>query len=123
MVIEMVKTKFMSMSCEERKKAKERYFATDEGRALKTRVNRLMVYSILLVAFGIYVIIDSIKNNDTHLQLMYGIGLIIVAALFFIGRYFVTAKKVNDFLIEDGTKVTVKAGKKTTTKKTTKKTK
>ena len=82
-----------------------------------------MIYSVLLVAFGVYVIIDSIKNNDTHLQLIYGVGLIIVAALFFIGRYFVTAKKVNDFLIEEKTKVTVKAEKKATTKKSTKKTK
>ena len=119
----MVKTKFMRMSCEERKKAKERYFATDEGSSLKTRVNRLVIYSVLLIAFGIYVIIDSINNNDTSLQLIYGIGLIIVAAILFIGRYFVIAKKVNDFLIEEGTKVTVKAEKKTTTKKSTKKTK
>ena len=118
----MVKNKYSSMTCEERKKAKEKYFATDEGTQLKSRVNRLAIYSILLTAFGIYVIIDSINHNDTHLQLIYGIGLIIVAAVFFIGRYAVIAKKVNEFLIEEKTKVTVKAEKKVA-KKSPKKTK
>ena len=117
MVIEMVKNKYLSMSCEERKKARSEYFATEEGRALKSRVNRLVVYSFLLVVFGIYVIIDAINIGDTHLQLFYGIGLIIVAAVFFIGRYFVIIKMVNDYLIDNVAKVSVKAEKKEEVKK------
>ena len=117
----MVKKEFLSMSGEERKKVKERYFATEDGMALKTRLNRLMVYSVLLVAFGIYVIVDAITHNDTALQIFYGVGLIIVAAIFFIGRYFVIVKKVDDFLLEEKTKVIIKAKK--AAKKATKKTK
>ena len=130
-----MKNRLVAMSCEERKKAKEKYFATKEGKYLKPRLDRLMIYSILLIAFSIYVIYDSIKNNDTHLQLIYGIGLLVVAAVFIVGRYFITIKKLNEFLEEEKTRVVVKASKeekakevkkapskKTTSKATTKKT-
>ena len=121
MVIEMVKNKYLSMSCEEKKLARNEFFKTEDGEQLAPRINRLVIYSVLLIAFGIYVIIDAINQGDTHLQLFYGIGLIIVAAVFFIGRYFVVVKAVNDYLIDKATKVSVKASKKEEVKKPVKK--
>ena len=94
----MVKTKYQRMTKEEKREARIQFFNTDEGKNLNTRMVRLLIYGILLLGFGIYIIIDAIQKNDEILQIFYGILLIVVAFVFIIGRYFIIMKRTNDYL-------------------------
>ena len=94
----MVKTKYQRMNKEEKKNARIEYFNTDKGKNLKTRMIRLLIYGILLLGFGIYIIIDAVIKDDAIIELVYGIGLIVVAFAFIISRYFIIIKKTNDYL-------------------------
>lgn len=94
----MIKTKYQRMNKEEKKNARIEYYNTAEGRNLNNRMIRLFIYGILLLCFGIYIIVDAILKNDEVLQIIYGIGLIVVAFVFLIGRYYIIIKKANDYL-------------------------
>ena len=122
----MVKNKYLSMSLKEQKEARKEFFSTDEGKVLKPRLNRLIVFAVILFAWGIYIIIDAIKAGNMHLQVFYGILILVASFIFIIGRYYVIVKRVNSYLIDRIAKeqkvkkeLDKKPAKKTATKKTT----
>ena len=94
----MIKTKYQRLSKEEKKDARTEFFSTPFGTSLKNKLNRLIIYSILLFLFGIYLLIDS---NSKFLEIFYGIVLLIISILFLIGRHNVIGKKVNDYITKD----------------------
>lgn len=96
----MKKYKYQRLSREEKKNAKKEFFATNTGMALKTRFNRIMFYSIVLIAFGIWLLIEAYLKNDSVAQYIYSIILIVCGILFFIGRYIIMLKQVNNYIVK-----------------------
>ena len=55
----MLKNKYQRATKEIRKKAKLEYFKTEDGKVLKIRTTRLLIYGILLILIALYMIIDN----------------------------------------------------------------
>jgi hypothetical protein len=100
----MVKTKYQRMNKQEKESAKEEYFNTNSGKALKPRLNRAIFYGIFLICYGIYLIIDANIKEHNLLQTLYGSGVIVAGFAFLFGRSILMQKRVNDYLTKDKVK-------------------
>lgn len=96
----MIKYKYLTLTRAEKKAAKKEFWQTDHGKDLKIRTNRLLVYSILLLGFGIWLLIDATIKGDSIAKYIYGSVIIIFAFVFLIGRYIVTVKQVNNYIVK-----------------------
>ena len=97
----MEKNKYQRAPKEERRKAREAFFKTEFGAVQKKRLNRLIIYSVLLVACAIYFIVDNIMNENTVSNYVLAVFFIIFAAIFIYGRHYVIVKNTNDFMIKN----------------------
>lgn len=100
----MEKNKYQRSTKEEKQKARNAFFNTHFGRDLKKRLNRLVIYSILLIGFAIYFIIDNIINDNTVTNYILVGFFIIFAIIFLIGRHYVIVKNANDYMIKNKNK-------------------
>ena len=100
----MEKNKYQRATKEEKQKARNDFFNTDFGRDLKKRLNRLVIYSILLIGFAIYFIIDNKINDNTVTNYILAAFFIIFAIIFLIGRHYVIVKNANDYMIKNENK-------------------
>ena len=97
----MKKYKYQRLSNNEKKQAKNDFYQTEQGFELKKRFNRILIYSIILILFGIYLLIEACIKKDSYAQLAYGIILIIFGIGFLISRYYLIIKKVNYYLTKN----------------------
>lgn len=97
----MEKNKYQRASKEEKKKAREELFNTSYGKELKTRLNRLIIYSVLLIACAIYFVIDNILNENTISNYVLAVFFVIFAVIFLAGRHYVIVKNANDYMIKN----------------------
>lgn len=100
----MEKNKYQRSSKEEKKEAREAFFNTEYGKSLKVRLNRLVIYSILLIACAIYFIIDNILNENSIASYILAAFSVIFAIIFLIGRHYVIVKNTNDYMIKNKSK-------------------
>lgn len=100
----MKKYKYQTISKEEKIETKKNFYQTEQGFELKKRFNRILIYSIILILFGIYLLIEACIKKDSYAQLAYGIILIIFGIGFLISRYYLIIKKVNYYLTKNTTK-------------------
>ena len=97
----MEKNKYQRSSKEEKKKAREAFFNTEYGKSLKTRLNRLVIYSVLLIACAIYFVIDNIINENSVTNYILAGFFVIFALIFLYGRHYVIVKNANDYMIKN----------------------
>ena len=96
-----MKNKYQRASKLEKKEARTNFFFFFFGKNLKKRLDRLIIYSILLIAFTIYIIIDNILKDNSIINYVTAGFLLIFALVFLIGRYYVIVKNVNSFMIKN----------------------
>ncbi len=96
----MVKYKYQRLTKEEKKEEKLKFYATERGKDLKNRFFRILVYSIMLILFGIVLLAEAITKNDSIAQYIYSVILIIFGIGFIIGRYIIMIRQVNDFIVK-----------------------
>lgn len=96
----MKKYKYQTLTKEEKRKAKNDFYQTDNGKNLKKRFDRLFLYSILLTMFAIYIVISAIINDDEFYNYIYGISLFVMAIIFLIGRYKIYLENINNFIVK-----------------------
>ena len=96
----MKKYKYQTLTKEEKRKAKNDFYQTDNGKNLKKRFDRLFLYSILLTMFAIYIVISAIINDDAFYNYIYGISLFVMAIIFLIGRYKIYLENINNFIVK-----------------------
>ncbi len=96
----MKKYKYQTLTKEEKQKAKNDFYQTDNGKNLKKRFDRLFLYSILLTMFAIYIVISAIINDDAFYNYIYGISLFVMAIIFLIGRYKIYLENINNFIVK-----------------------
>ncbi len=100
----MKKYKYQRLSKKEAKEVKEAFYKTNQGIDLKKRFNRILIYSILLLLFGMYLIVDAIINNEATIEYVYAGLLILFSIIFLISRNYLVMIKVNDYLTKNTTK-------------------
>lgn len=96
----MKKYKYQTLTKEEKQKAKNDFYQTDNGKNLKKRFDRLFLYSILLTMFAIYIVISAIIKDDEFYNYIYGISLFVMAIIFLIGRYKIYLENINNFIVK-----------------------
>ena len=94
----MKKYKYQRLSKDEKKEAKNNFYQTEQGIELKKIFNRILIYSIILILFGIYLLVEAYIKKDSYAQYVYGSILILFGIGFLISRGHVMMKKVNEFI-------------------------
>ena len=97
----MEKNKYQRSTKNEKKEARIAFFNTEYGKSLKIRLNRLIIYSVLLVACAIYFVIDNIMNDNTISNYILAVFFVIFAIVFMVGRHYVIVKNTNDYMIKN----------------------
>lgn len=94
----MKRYKYQKLTKEEKKKAKVEFYQTTQGIELKARFKRIMIYSIILLIFGLYLLIEAIIKDNSYAQYIYASVLIIFSIGFMISKYYIEMIKVNEYL-------------------------
>ncbi len=97
----MPKNKYQRASKEIKRKARNEYFKTEFGNSLKKRLNRLLIYSVLLLGFAIYLIIDNILGNNNVSVYVFASFLVAFAGLFAWGRHYIIVRNINDYMLSN----------------------
>ena len=92
--------KYNTLNKNEKKNLKINFFKTKEGITLKSRLFRVLIWSILLFLTSIYLIIDASIINYNLLQIIYASVLLIISIAFYIGRYNIIKKNLNSYLVK-----------------------
>ena len=92
--------KYNTLSKEEKKKLKEKYYNTEKGMIQKRRFNRLLIWIILLFIVGIYLVIDATVINYNIWQIVYGAICVITSIIFFVLRIRTIKKTLNSYLVK-----------------------
>ena len=100
----MKKYKYQRLTKEEKSDALEKFYQTELGINLKQRFKRILIYSIVLITFGIFLIINTYIKKDSNINYIYASLLIIFGIFFLIARRYVIMIKVNDFITKKPTK-------------------
>ena len=100
----MEKNKYQRSTKEEKKEARTAFFNTEYGCSLKVRLNRLVIYSVLLIACAIYFVIDNILNENTVVNYILASFFVVFAIIFMVGRHYVIVKNANDYMIKNKNK-------------------
>ena len=95
-----MKNKFQRLSKEEKQKAINDYYKTTSGEENKKRFKRILIYGIICIVYGTYVIIEQIINNVSNFNYAFGATLLIAGLFFLIARHRVIVQKVNNYLIK-----------------------
>ena len=80
------------------KESKSKFYETEQGKLLKQRFKRILIYSIILILFGIYMLIEAYTKKNSYAQYVYGTILIIFGIGFLISRSYVLMRKVNEYI-------------------------
>lgn len=94
----MKKYKYQRLSKEEKKKARNDFYKTEYGKNLKLRFKRINIYSIILILFGTYLLIEAIINKNSYAEYIYSTILIIFGIAFLISKFHIEMIKVNEFI-------------------------
>jgi len=93
----MLKLKYYTLNKDEKKKLKEKFYNTEIGKSLKTRLNRLFILGISGLLFSLYLFIFHSNYWDIYT----GVLLIIASLVFIIGSFKIRINKLNEFLVKD----------------------
>lgn len=95
----MEKNKYQRASKEEKRVAREEFFKTNFGQEQKKRLNRLLLYSALLLICAIYFTVENILNENSISTYVLCGFFVLFAIAFVVGRNYVIVKCVNEYMI------------------------
>lgn len=99
-----MKIKYLRLNKEERKEARDKFFATEKGILVKKKLNYGLFCSILLMLFSIYLLIDAIKNKLGTWSIIYGVGVFVFGIVFLIYYFKIRTTVVNNYLTKPNNK-------------------
>lgn len=94
----MKKYKYQRLTKEEKKKTKSEFYETEYGKSLKQKFKRILIYSIILILFGIYLLIEACIKKNSYAEYIYSSIIIIFGIFFIISKFRIEMIKVNDYL-------------------------
>ena len=90
----MIKSKYATLSKDEKMKAKEEFYQTDLGRNLKFRLDRLFITGIVGILFSIFLFV----SNSHVAEIVLGIMLLIASLVFLISSIKIRRDKISIYL-------------------------
>lgn len=97
----MEKNKYQRASKNTKKEIRMEFFQTDFGKSLNVRLIRLVIFSILLIGFAIYFLIDGIFIEYSLSEIISAVFFIIFAIIFLWGRHYIIVKNCNNYMINN----------------------
>lgn len=97
-----MKNKYQRMSKEEKAKVKEKYYATEKGKEMKTRLDRLMVIGTIGICFSIFLIISGYLSHKIEWYTwVVAIILLLFSIVYIIGSIQIRGKVLNQFAVKN----------------------
>lgn len=97
----LLKNKYQRMTKEEKAKIKNKYYATEKGREIKKRLDRLVVTGTLGIAFSFFLIISGYFSNKIEWYTwVMAIILFIFSVIYIVGSFKLRIKVLNQFAIK-----------------------
>lgn len=96
-----MKVKYLRLSKEERKKVNNKYFNTEKGKYIKKKIQISFICGVLCIMYGIYLLIDSILNKITFLNMFYSISIIVFGIILVFATHIIKIKKLNNYVVKN----------------------
>lgn len=97
-----MKNKYQRMTKEEKKKTKEKYYATEEGKNLHNRLIRLLITGIMGILFSGYLVYSNYTQDGNNIwQYIMAAILFIASIIFIIGSSKIKGKVLNKYAIKN----------------------
>lgn len=93
-----MKVKYLRLSKKERKKAKDKFYQTENGKFVKKKLTYALVCAVLCTVMAIYITAEAFIINSSTWDKAYGICLLIIGIILLIAYRKIYVKKINDFI-------------------------
>ena len=93
----MYRLKYYSLTKEEKKELKNKFYQTDFGKMIKIRLLRLFTIGVFGILFSTYLFIVA-ENKWNY---VYATILAIASIIFIVGSFKVRIDKLNDYLVKN----------------------
>jgi len=102
--VKKLQTKFERLSKEEKKEAINGYYQTKKGQINKDRFFRLKLIGGICLIWSVYLVVDAFIRGYNIWNYIMATLLFIFGIIFFVGRYKVLCRDVNNYLINKQSK-------------------
>ena len=92
-----LKLKYELLSKDEKNNLKEDFYNTEQGKKIKTRLNRVFIYGIIGILFSIYLFF----SEKIIAFKVLAVGLLVVSIIFIISSFKIRINKLNEFLVSN----------------------
>ena len=93
-----MKIKYLRMSKEEQKKARQKYFATETGKYVNKKLKAALTCAILLLLISIYNIYDAFFITKSLFDQVYAIFILLIGFTLIIVYHKIMIKKINQYV-------------------------
>lgn len=93
-----MKTKYQKMNKEEKLEIQNKYYATEAGKAMKSRLTRLLIVGFMGIIFSAYLAYSNYTNDGNSIWQYIMAGILLIASLtFIIGSIKIRHKVLNKY--------------------------
>ena len=99
-----MKVKYLRLSKEERKKYRDEFYQTDEGKKVKKNLRQSLICNILCLLISIYLIYDAFFKSISLMNKIYGISLFVLCIIGLFVYRKVYVRRVNQYVTKKNKK-------------------
>ncbi len=97
----VMKNKYQRLTKEEKKECRKMYYRTIPGKAMRTRLIRLIILGILGLCYGTYLFANGIFTHSIQwYDYCMGIPLLLFSVVFIVGAIWVRLRVLNQFALK-----------------------
>ena len=100
-----MKIKYLRLTKDQRKKARNLYYATPKGKALKSKLRMVIISIIGLVLCAVIFLIEAILTNGSAWDYAYSICLGVFALIFLIAYIHLRLQRINNYVVSNKLKL------------------
>jgi len=96
-----MKNKYQRMTKEEKKKCREKFYATAKGKEMKPRFTRLIIIGVIGIIFSLFLIISGYISKEINWATWVLAGILMVfSIIYIIGSIVLQRKCFNNFAVK-----------------------
>lgn len=97
-----MKNKYQRLSKEEKERVKLKYYATDKGKEMKKRLDRLLVIGSVGILFSVFLIVSGYLSNKVEWYTwVVAIILMVFSIIYVVGSIKLRGKVLNQFALKN----------------------
>lgn len=96
-----MKNKYQRMNKEEKKKCREKFYATEKGKGLRIRFIRLTILGIIGICFATFLVVSGYISGEISWATWVLAGILLFFSLvYLISPFILKAKVFNDYAVK-----------------------